>query len=353
MAQIKNDCLLRALLRKPVDKVPVWMMRQAGRYLPEYRKVRKHAGDFLALCRNPTLACEVALHPLERYKLDAAILFSDILTIPDALGLGLYFEAGDGPKFKYPFRSSKDLDRFDNNDVKPSLSYVFDAVTKTNKALDGDIPLIGFSGSPWTLASYMVEGASSRDFKIIKTLMYQEPDLLHALLERLASLVTWYLNEQIKHGVQVVQIFDTWGGVLSYSSFLEFSLVYMQKIVDGLIKNHNDQPVPVILFTKGGGGWLDHLADTGASALGLDWTTNLSDARKMVGDKVAIQGNLDPCVLYSSSNVIRNQVKQTLTSYGRGTGYVFNLGHGLQPDMDVEKVKVCVDAVREYSHVCI
>jgi len=349
MSELKNDRFLKALLREPVDATPVWMMRQAGRYLPEYRETRAKAGDFLSLCKNKELACEVTIQPLERYDLDAAILFSDILTIPDAMGLGLYFETGEGPRFKKVVRSQADVDALPIVDTPKDLSYVTDAVTEIRRELNGRVPLIGFSGSPWTLATYMVEGGSSKDFRHIKAMLYSEPKVLHALLDKLALSVVDYLNAQIKAGAQAVQIFDTWGGNLSDVAYLEFSLKYMQKIVDGLIRDYDGRRVPVILFTKGGGLWLPEMAATGADALGLDWTMNIGRARSLVGDKVALQGNMDPSVLYGSPAQIRAEVDRILSSYGAGAGHVFNLGHGIHQFVDPANPKVFVDAVHELS----
>ncbi|MDY6891328.1 MAG: uroporphyrinogen decarboxylase [Pseudomonadota bacterium] len=349
MAELKNDRFLRALLREPVDVTPVWMMRQAGRYLPEYRATRAQAGDFLSLCKNRELACEVTLQPLERYDLDAAILFSDILTIPDAMGLGLYFEQGEGPRFKKVIRTEKDVAELPIPDAATDLDYVMAAVSEIRGALSGRVPLIGFSGSPWTLATYMVEGGSSKDFRHIKQMMYATPEVMHALLDKLAQSVTTYLNEQIRSGAQAVQIFDTWGGVLSGPMYQEFSLKYMKQIVDGLIREHEGRRVPVILFTKNGGQWLEVMAEAGADALGLDWTTNIDDARRRVGDRVALQGNMDPSVLYAPADRIRTEVADILQRFGSGNGHVFNLGHGIHQFVDPESAKIFVDAVHELS----
>ncbi|MBR9884911.1 uroporphyrinogen decarboxylase [Marinobacterium lacunae] len=349
MAELKNDRFLRALLREPVDCTPVWMMRQAGRYLPEYRETRAQAGDFMSLCKNPKLACEVTLQPLERYDLDAAILFSDILTIPDAMGLGLYFEAGEGPRFKKILRTAEDVDALPVPDIKRDLDYVIAAVREIRSALAGRVPLIGFSGSPWTLATYMVEGGSSKDFRHIKEMMYARPEVMHALLGKLADAVTLYLNEQILAGAQAVQIFDTWGGALSGPMYREFSLAYMKRIVEGLIRENEGRRVPAILFTKNGGQWLESMADTGADALGLDWTTDIGEARRRVGDRVALQGNMDPSVLYAPAGRIRSEVAAILESFGPGNGHVFNLGHGIHQFVDPESAGVFVDAVHELS----
>ena len=349
MTELKNDRFLRALARQPVDKTPVWMMRQAGRYLPEYRQVRGQAGDFMSLCKNTELACEVTLQPLERFELDAAILFSDILTIPDAMGLGLYFAEGEGPKFHKPLRSEADIDQLEVINTAVDLTYVTDAVSMIRQELNGRVPLIGFSGSPWTLATYMIEGQSSRDFTRAKTMLYTQPELLHQLLEKLALSVIDYLNAQILAGAQVVQIFDTWGGALSHSAYLEFSLTYMAKIVDGLIKQADGRDVPVILFTKGGGLWLEAMADTGCDCLGLDWSVDIGAAHQRVGDKVALQGNMDPAILRAKPEVIRGEVKRILGSFGENDGHVFNLGHGITPDINPDNAKIFIDAVHEFS----
>ena len=349
MSELKNDRFLKALLREPVDRTPVWMMRQAGRYLPEYKATRAQAGDFMSLCKNAELACEVTIQPLDRYPLDAAILFSDILTIPDAMGLGLYFETGEGPKFKKTIRSQADLDSIKVTNTVSDLDYVLNAVKTIRRELNGRVPLIGFSGIPWTLATYMVEGGSSKDFRHVKGLMYSQPEVMHGLLDILADSVIDYLNEQIKAGAQAVQIFDSWGGALSDAAYQEFSLKYMKKIVDGLIREYDGRKVPVILFTKGGGLWLESMADTGADALGIDWTCDMGVAKARVGNKVALQGNMDPTVLYGSPAAIRQEVKRILDSYGEGTGHVFNLGHGIQQFVDPEHAKAFIDAVVELS----
>jgi len=349
MTELKNDRFLRALMRQPVDATPVWMMRQAGRYLPEYKATRASAGDFLSLCKNRELACEVTLQPLERFDLDAAILFSDILTIPDAMDLGLYFAEGEGPKFRKVLRKAADVSDLKVPNAATDLDYVMNAVTEIRTQLSGRVPLIGFSGSPWTLATYMVEGGSSKDFRHIKKMMYATPEVMHELLDKLAVSVIDYLNQQILAGAQAVQIFDTWGGVLSGEMYAEFSLKYMQKIVAGLIREADGRQVPVILFTKNGGQWLEQMAATGADALGLDWTTTLSDARSRVGSQVALQGNMDPSVLYAPPERIRSEVKKLLADFGTGNGHVFNLGHGIHQFADPEHAKVFVDAVHEFS----
>jgi uroporphyrinogen decarboxylase len=332
-----------------VDYTPVWMMRQAGRYLKEYRETRAKAGSFMDLCRNPELACEVTIQPLERFPLDAAILFSDILTVPDAMGLGLSFAEGEGPQFEHPVRTEADVARIRVPDPEDELRYVMDAVRVIRRELDGRVPLIGFSGSPWTLATYMVEGGTTKQFALSKAMMFDRPELMHALLGKVADAVTLYLNAQIAAGAQVAMVFDTWGGVLSPGDYRDFSLRYMERIVDGLTREADGRRVPVVLFTKGGGQWLDRMAETGCDALGVDWTTELSDARRMVGDKVALQGNLDPCTLYASPERIRREVGRVLASYGAGSGHVFNLGHGIHPDTNPEHAGAMVAAVHELS----
>jgi len=349
MTELKNDRFLRALQRQPVDKTPIWIMRQAGRYLPEYRATRAEAGSFMDLCKNPELACEVTMQPLRRYNLDAAILFSDILTVPDAMGLGLYFAEGEGPKFTDPANTKQAIEKLFVPDPETDLSYVMDAVRTIRKELDGNVPLIGFSGSPWTLATYMVEGGSSKTFSTIKAMLYNEPELLHKLLEITAQAVTQYLNAQIKAGAQAVMLFDTWGGALSYYAYPEFSLNYMQQIKTGLIRENEGRAVPVIMFTKGGGIWLKQQAAIGVDALGLDWSVDINKARNLVGDKVALQGNMDPCVLHGNEEAIKREVARIIDGFGKGPGHVFNLGHGIQPEMDPDKVKVLVDYVHEYS----
>lgn len=349
MAELKNDRFLKALARQPVDRTPIWMMRQAGRYLPEYRITRAKAGDFMSLCKNTELACEVTLQPLARYELDAAILFSDILTIPDAMGLGLYFEEGEGPKFRKPVRTEADIEQLNVVNTASDLAYVTDAVAMIRRELHGRVPLIGFSGSPWTLATYMIEGQSSRDFARTKTMLYSQPELMHQLLDKLALSVIDYLNAQVSAGAQVVQIFDTWGGALSQAAYLEFSLAYMQKIVSGLTKQAEGRDVPVILFTKGGGHWLEAMAETGCDALGLDWTVDIGAARARVGNKVALQGNMDPAVLRADPARIESEVATILQSFGQGSGHIFNLGHGITPDIDPAHAKVFIEAVQNLS----
>ncbi|MGL5791862.1 MAG: uroporphyrinogen decarboxylase, partial [Plesiomonas shigelloides] len=349
MTTLQNDRYLRALLREPVDMTPVWMMRQAGRYLPEYRATRAEAGDFMSLCKNPELACEVTLQPLRRFALDAAILFSDILTIPDAMGLGLYFETGEGPRFERPVRSLADVQKLGVPDPEQELGYVMDAVRTIRRELKGAVPLIGFSGSPWTLATYMVEGGSSKAFTRIKKMMYAEPQTLHLLLDKLADSVIVYLNAQIRAGAQSVMVFDTWGGALTGRDYREFSLHYMHKIVDGLLREHDGRRVPVTLFTKGGGQWLEAIADTGCDAVGLDWTTSLADARARIGSRVALQGNMDPSMLYAPPARIEQEVASLLAEFGAGTGHVCNLGHGIHPDVDPAHAGVFVEAVHRLS----
>ena len=349
MAELKNDRYLRALLKQPVDRTPIWMMRQAGRYLPEYRATRAQAGDFMSLCRNAELACEVTLQPLRRYDLDAAILFSDILTVPDAMGLGLYFETGEGPKFERPLSSMADIEKLAIPDPEDELGYVMRAVSTIRRELKGEVPLIGFSGSPWTLATYMVEGGSSKTFEKIKKMAYSDPQALHLLLDKLADSVTSYLNAQVANGAQSLMIFDSWGGALSHHAYREFSLRYMQKIVDGLTREADGRTVPVTLFTKGGGLWLEAMAETGCDALGLDWTVDIGDARRRVGEKVALQGNMDPSVLYGTPERIEQEVKTILESYGNGSGHVFNLGHGIHQHVDPEHAKAFIDAVVNHS----
>ncbi len=349
MTSLKNDIFIKTLLKQPVDRTPVWMMRQAGRYLPEYRATRAKAGSFLDLCTNPELACEVTLQPLERFDFDAAILFSDILTIPDAMGLGLYFSEGEGPKFENTVRTQSDVDKLPIPDPDTDLRYVVDAVSLIRKNLQGRVPLIGFSGSPWTLATYMVEGGSSKTFQKVKGLMYQQPLVMHKMLDKLAQSVALYLNAQIEAGAQAVMVFDTWGGLLSTEDYNEFSLNYAKQLRSLLKTNVDGAEVPTIFYTKGGGLWLEDMADVGYSGLGLDWQTDIANARSRVGDKVALQGNLDPISLYATPEKIREKVKIILQKYGQGSGHVFNLGHGILPDVNPDHVKAMVDAVHEFS----
>jgi uroporphyrinogen decarboxylase len=345
---LKNDLLLRALLREPTPRRPIWLMRQAGRYLPEYRATRARAGNFLAMCTNPDIACEVTLQPIDRYPLDAAILFSDILTIPHAMNLGLEFEAGEGPKFERPVRSAADIAALGVPDPGRELKYVIDAVALVRRELHGRVPLIGFAGSPWTVATYMVEGGGSKTFGQIKRLMYEAPRDLHRLLEVLAKATILYLNAQIAAGAQAVMLFDTWGGVLTPAQYEQFSLHYMAEIVDSLTRQAEGRRVPNIVFTKGGGAWLKKIAAIGCDAVGIDWTTDLHEARLAVGGRVALQGNLDPAALFSAPEVLRAETRRVLAGYGEGAGHVFNLGHGITPDVDPERVAVLVDTVRAY-----
>jgi uroporphyrinogen decarboxylase len=354
---LRNDRLLRALRREPVDATPVWLMRQAGRYLPEYRATRARAGSFLAMAKTPELACEVTLQPLARFDLDAAILFSDILTVPDAMGLGLYFVDGEGPKFERPIRSVADVDKLFVPDMAGELRYVMDAVSLIRKELDSSVPLIGFSGSPWTLACYMVEGGGSDNYSKIKAMLLNEPVALHKLLDVTTDAVIAYLSAQRAAGAQVLQVFDTWGGVLAPHHYREFSLPYLSRIAQELKLGDGSERTPLILFGKGNAPYLAELADSGAEALGVDWLISLEDARRRTGGKVALQGNLDPAILYGSPEAIRIEVRRTLDSYASGgdgtqTGHIFNLGHGLSPDMDPEHVRVLVDAVHEFSARC-
>lgn len=350
MARPKNDTFLRALLRQPVEYTPIWLMRQAGRYLPEYCVTRKRAGNFLNLCKTPSLACEVTLQPLARYKLDAAILFSDILTIPDAMGLGLSFENGDGPRFERPLRNEWEIRDLAAPDPWDHLRYVMDAVAEIRRALDNSVPLIGFSGSPFTLACYMVEGSGSSDFRVLKTMLYDRPDLLHRILAVNAIAVTHYLNAQIEAGVQTVMMFDTWGGVLSDRAYSEFSLRYMEQVLSGLHKSHDGERIPSIVFTKGGGQWLEAIAAIGCDAVGLDWTTDIGAARKRIGNRVALQGNMDPMALFASTDAVTAEAHHILKAFGAGTGHVFNLGHGINQFTPPDIVSILVNAVHEYRH---
>ncbi|HTN65879.1 MAG TPA: uroporphyrinogen decarboxylase [Burkholderiaceae bacterium] len=348
---LKNDTFLRALRRQATDYTPLWMMRQAGRYLPEYRATRERAGSFLGLAKNPDYATEVTLQPLDRYALDAAILFSDILTVPDAMGLGLYFVDGEGPKFRHPLRDEKAVMALRAPDLG-SLQYVFDAVTQIRTELQGRVPLIGFSGSPWTLACYMVEGGGSDDFRTVKSMLYDRPDLMHHILRTNAAAVAAYLNAQVDAGAQALMLFDSWGGALADGAYQQFSLDYMRTVLAQLQREKDGEQIPVIVFTKGGGLWLEQIADIGADAVGLDWTVNLSEARAKVGQRVALQGNLDPAVLFAKPQQIRAEVQRTLAAFGKpsaGSGHVFNLGHGISQFTPPEAVTVLVDAVHEIS----
>ena len=349
MSYPKNDTFLRALLRQPTEHTPIWLMRQAGRYLPEYCETRRRAGSFMDLCRNPQLATEVTLQPLARYDLDAAILFSDILTVPDAMGLGLYFAEGEGPKFERPLREEWEIRNLSAPDPTVELRYVIDAVAEIRRALDNSVPLIGFSGSPFTLACYMIEGGASDDFRTVKTLLYDRPDLLHHVLEVNTRAVTAYLNAQIEAGAQAVMIFDTWGGALSDRAYKEFSLAYMARIVAGLTREHDGARVPSIVFTKGGGQWLEDIAAIGCDAVGLDWTTDIGAARRWIGDKVALQGNLDPVALFAAPENIAQEARAVLDAFGPGSGHVFNLGHGISQFTPPANVAALVEAVHAHS----
>lgn len=349
MARPRNDTLLRALARQPTEYTPIWLMRQAGRYLPEYNETRRRAGSFMDLCRNPQFATEVTLQPLARFQLDAAILFSDILTVPDAMGLGLYFAEGEGPKFERPLREEWEIRDLSVPDPYGNLRYVLDAVAEIRRALDDSVPLIGFSGSPFTLACYMIEGGASDDFRRIKTLLYDRPDLLHHVLDINARAVADYLNAQIEAGAQAVMIFDTWGGVLAHEAYLEFSLHYIRRVVDSLLGERHGERVPSIVFTKGGGVWLDEIADSGCDAVALDWTVDLGAARERVGGKVALQGNLDPMALFAGPDTVAREARRVLDSFGAGPGHVFNLGHGISQFTPPESVATLVSTVHEYG----
>jgi len=349
VTRLKNDTLIRALLRQPVAYTPVWLMRQAGRYLPEYNETRARAGSFLSLCKNPDLATEVTLQPLARFPLDAAIVFSDILTIPDAMGLGLHFVEGEGPRFARPLHDEWEIRNLQVPDPTVALRYVLDAVGQVRSALSGSVPLIGFCGSPFTLACYMVEGGGSADFRTVKTMLYRRPDLLHHILEVNCRAVTAFLNAQIEAGAQVVMVFDTWGGILGTHEYREFSLDYLRRVVSGLRRQSEGQKVPSILFTKGGGGWLEEIAATGCDAVGVDWTVDMGAARDRVGNRVALQGNLDPAILLAGSEAVRAGVERVLAGYGCGAGHVFNLGHGISQHTPPENVIVLVETVRKLS----
>jgi len=349
VSRLKNDTFLRALLRQPTEYTPLWLMRQAGRYLPEYCETRRRAGSFLDLCKNKDLACEVTLQPLARYDLDAAILFSDILTVPDAMGLGLYFAEGEGPRFERPLREEWEIRNLSVPDPNVELAYVMDAVSEIRRALDGSVPLIGFSGSPWTLACYMVEGQSSSDYRKVKTMAYARPDLMHHILTVTADAVTAYLNAQIEAGAQAVMVFDSWGGVLSEAAYEEFSLAYLRRVVQGLTREHDGQRVPSIVFTKGGGLWIERIAGIGCDAVGLDWTMDIGRARALVGDRVALQGNLDPNVLFAPPEVVAREARRVLDAFGPHPGHVFNLGHGISQFTPPESVSVLVETVHEHS----
>jgi uroporphyrinogen decarboxylase len=344
-----NDLLLRALLREPTPRRPIWLMRQAGRYLPEYRALRERAGGFLEMCTNSAIACEITLQPVERFPLDAAILFSDILTIPHAMNLGLEFEAGEGPKFARPVRSAADIDKLGVPDPGTELKYVTDAVALVRRELHGRVPLIGFAGSPWTVATYMVEGGGSKTFGVIKRMMYEAPLELHRLLAILAKATISYLNAQIAAGAQAVMIFDTWGGVLTPAQYQDFSLRYIGEVVDALTRQSQGRRVPNIVFTKGGGAWLSKIAAIGCDAVGVDWNTDLSTARQAVGGRVALQGNLDPAALFAPPEQLRAETLRVLQSFGPGPGHVFNLGHGITPDVDPQRVALLVGTVQDFK----
>jgi uroporphyrinogen decarboxylase len=349
MTKLKNDTLIRALLRQPTEYTPLWLMRQAGRYLPEYNQTRSRAGSFLGLCKDPGYATEVTLQPLARFDLDAAILFSDILTVPDAMGLGLYFAEGEGPKFERPLRDEWAIRDLAVPDPGAELRYVIDAVREIRRALAGSVPLIGFAGSPYTLACYMVEGGASDDFRTIKTMLYSRPDLLHRILDVNAQAVTQYLNAQIEAGAQAVMVFDTWGGNLSHAAYREFSLAYLQRIMAGLKREHAGARIPAIVFTKGCGNWLEDIAAIGCDCVGLDWGVDIGQARARIGARVALQGNLDPAVLFSPAEVIQRETEKILAAFGEGEGHVFNLGHGISQFTPPESVKILVDCVHQSS----
>ncbi|AKJ31699.1 uroporphyrinogen decarboxylase [Caldimonas brevitalea] len=354
-APLQNDTFLRALLRQPTDYTPIWLMRQAGRYLPEYNATRARAGSFMGLATDPGYATEVTLQPLERFPLDAAILFSDILTVPDAMGLGLSFAAGEGPRFAHPLRDEAAVAALEVPDLA-KLRYVFDAVTSIRRALQGRVPLIGFSGSPWTLACYMVEGGGSDDYRLVKSMLYRRPDLMHRILTVNADAVAAYLNAQIDAGAQAVMIFDSWGGVLADGAFQSFSLAYTERVLKQLKPEHEGQRIPRIVFTKGGGAWLEAIAALDTDAVGVDWTVNLGHARARVGHRVALQGNLDPAVLFAEPDQIRAEAEKALDSFGplrnpdgSHAGHIFNLGHGISQFTPPESVAVLVDAVHRHS----
>lgn len=346
MSQIKQSRFLRAIRREPVDATPIWIMRQAGRYLPEYRALRQKAGSFLALCKTPELACQVTLQPLARFPLDAAILFSDILTIPDAMGLGLYFKEGEGPQFTHPLRNAREIQQLSIPDPETELRYVLDAIRMIQQELAEKVPLIGFCGSPFTLAAYMVEGSANKSFPVIHELLKNQPAILHQLLDKLATSISLHLKAQIAAGANVVMIFDTWGGLLNTVNYQDYSLRYVQQIIESL---NSAEDVPVILFTKGGGDWLELMKEAGCDVIGVDWLVNLADARSQVGDKVALQGNMNPAILYQSKEMICAEVNRLLAEYGSGSGHIFNLGHGIPQDVSPDNVAVLVDAVHSYS----
>lgn len=351
MHTLQNDLYLRALRGEKVERTPIWVMRQAGRYLPEYRQTRQRAGDFLTLCKTPEMACEVTLQPIDRFGLDAAILFSDILTIPDAMGLGLTLEEGVGPVFAKPIRNAQQIDALGVPDMEQDLGYVMDAVRTIQGELNGRVPLIGFTGSPWTLASYMVEGSGSKEFRLIKGLMFEQPEAAYRLLRVVTDSVIEYLRAQVDAGVQSLMVFDTWGGMLSTSNYLKFSLAYMQEIVTALKTSHPE--IPIVLFTKGGGLWLEHMAATGCDGLGLDWTIDMANAKQRVGNKVVLQGNLDPVVMNTGAAQVESAALEVLASYGHhepnDKGHIFNLGHGIQPHAHPDNMRTLVETVQKQS----
>lgn len=349
MSQIKNDRFLRTIWREPVDATPIWIMRQAGRYLPEYRQLRQKAGSFLQLCKTPELACEVTLQPLDRFPLDASIIFSDILTIPDAMGLGLYFTEGEGPAFQHPLRHERDIQQLAIPDPEVDLRYVLDAIRLVHKELDSKIPLIGFCGSPWTIACYVVEGKANKSFPAIQSLLNENPKTLHLLLDKLAEAISLHLNAQIKAGADAVMIFDTWGGLLSTPHYQEYSLRYVEKVISLLTRQIGSKRVPVILFTKGGGQWLELMTQSGCDVMGVDWQVNLKTAREQIGNKVALQGNMDPTFLFQSEDVLHDEIARILKEYGAGSGHIFNLGHGIPKEASPEQVAFLIDTVHKLS----
>ena len=349
MYKLKNDRFLRAIWQEPVDVTPIWIMRQAGRYLPEYRKVRQHAGSFMNLCKNPELACAVTLQPLARFPLDAAIVFSDILTIPDAMGLGLDFKEGEGPFFKHPIRSEHDIKKLGIPDPELTLTYVLDAIRMIQRELAGTVPLIGFCGSPWTLATYMIEGRSNKSFPLAQQMLHEQPELLHQLLDKLAQAVSLHLNAQIKAGVQAVMLFDTWGGLLGTEHYQQFSLHYVKQIIDNLIKEHEGLRIPVILFTKNGGQWLELMTRTGCHVIGVDHQISLNHARQCLNGRIALQGNMNPEILLQTPDQIQKEAARILADYGHNSGHIFNLGHGITPDVPPENVATLVEAVHSLS----
>jgi uroporphyrinogen decarboxylase len=349
MSSLKNDRFIKALLREPIDRTPVWLMRQAGRYLPEYRALRSQVKNFFEFCRNPALACEVTIQPIDRFALDAAIIFSDILTVPIAMGCDITMDEGRGPVAPNPIRDKKSIDALNTVDAIEKLTYVSEAIQLTKRALNNRVPLIGFAGSPWTVATYMVEGQSSKTFEKIKAMLFREPNLLHLLLEKLTDVTIEYLNAQIQAGADVIMVFDSWGGVLSPRDYQHFSLNYMKKISERVLREYNSKKIPLIFFSKGCGLYLDAIADGGCDAVGLDWTMDLAVAKKQVGQRVALQGNLDPSTLFASADRIQHDVRSILDVYHGETGFIFNLGHGISKDTPVEGVAALVDAVVNYK----